>query len=94
MLRKAWDKAVYQYQTLRQSFDRDSLEAVEGSLKEAQQGKQTIYTMAAPMSGMASMHVIKLSPEAQQKVIAECEKRRAEIIDIMDKRREKYGLKP
>jgi hypothetical protein len=94
MLRNAWNKAVYQYQTLLQTFDRDSLEAVDGSLKEAREGKQIIYTYGAPMSGYASVHVIQLSPEAQQKVIAECEKRRAEIVETMDKRREKYGLKP
>lgn len=94
MLRAAWDKAVYQYQSLRQTMDRDSLEAVDASIKEAQQGKQTIYTWGAPMSSIASVHVIKLSPEAQQQVIAQCEKRRAEIIETMEKRREKYGLKP
>lgn len=94
MLRKAWDKAVYQYQNLLQSFDRDSLEAVDGTLKEAREGKQTIYSFGAPMSGYASVHVIKLAPEAQKKIIEDCEKRRAEIVSGMEKRREKYGLKP
>ena len=94
MLRNAWNKAVYHYQELRQTLDRDSLEAVEASMNEARQGKQTIYTYSTPMSSFAGVHVIKLSPEAQQKVVEECEKRRAEIIDTMEKRREKYGLKP
>lgn len=94
MLRKAWDKAVYQYQTLRQSFDRDTLDVVDNRLKEAQAGKQTIHTFGAPMSGYAAIHVIKLEGDAQKKVIEECQKERAELVEKMDKRREKYGLKP
>lgn len=94
MLRKAWENAVYQYQTLRQSFDRDTLEVVDNRMKEAREGKQTIHTFGAPMSGYAAIHVIKLDAEAQKKVLEECAKERAALVEKMEKRREKYGLKP
>ena len=93
MLRKAWDKAVYQYQTLRQSMDVNSLYAIDQRLKDAREGRQVYYVTNTRFIGMGTVHVIQLTPEQQKNMIEQGEKERADLVAGMEQRRAQYGLR-
>jgi hypothetical protein len=93
MLKKAWDNAVYGYQTLRQSMDAQSLHAIDERLKDAREGRQVYYVTPTRFMGVGSVHIITLTPEQQKNMIEQGEKTRAELVAEMEQRRARYGLR-
>lgn len=93
MLRKAWDKAVYQYQTLRQAVDAQSLDAIDNRLQDAREGRQIYYVSTTRFMWMGGVHVVELTPEQQKNMIEQGEKERAQLVAEMEKRRARYGLR-
>lgn len=93
MLKTAWNKAVHCYQTARQAIDANEIAVIDKRIKEAEQGYQT-YIGPAPIWGPTYMTGrIELKPEEVPVVIAEQQQERARVVEAMQARREKYGLK-
>lgn len=94
MLSKIWNRAVYQYQSVRQCMDQDNLEENQRMRKQIEKGQIT-YITPPVSSGMVpgSIQVVKLTPEEQKEALEKCDQRDAEIRAIMQARRERYGLK-
>lgn len=94
MLKAAWNKVVYGYQTARQAIDANEVSLIDKRIKEAEQGYQT-YIGPAPIWTPVYMNSrIELKPEEVPVIIAECRQERARVVETMQARREKYGLKP
>lgn len=99
MLRKIWDRAVntavYQYQSLRQCADHETLDEIKRTEKQAREGTMYYYPVVGSHYGMGytPVQVVKLTPEEQAETIQACEKRRAEVLEAMERRRNAYGLK-
>ncbi|MBU0859958.1 MAG: hypothetical protein KJ667_08465 [Alphaproteobacteria bacterium] len=93
MLRDVWNKAVTGYQSFRQTMDHDVLDNLAKCKKEAQQGFET-QILIGPYGYYSVMEKVPLTPDEAKKVIEDCDKERARILESMKARAEKYGLKP
>jgi hypothetical protein len=93
MLRDAWNKVVTGYQSFRQIMDEDVLDNLANRKKEAQQGFET-RILIGPYGYYTAIEKVELTPDEAKKVIEDCDKERARILEGMKARAEKYGLKP
>lgn len=94
MLKAAWNKVVYGYQTARQAIDANEVAIIDKRIKEAEQGYMTYYGPAPIWAPPYMNGRIELKPEEVPVVIAENRQERARIVEAMQARREKFGLKP
>jgi hypothetical protein len=93
MLKSVWDRAVRGYQYARQASDREYLQAIDNRLDEARKGYQTIVIPGSPLI-FTGMRIVRqeLSPEGAAAIIRNGESARAELVEKMQRRRERYAL--
>ena len=93
MLKSVWDRAVRTYQYACQASDREHVQAIDNRIDEARKGYQTIVIPGSPLM-FTSMRFVRqeLSPQAAATIISNGETQRAELLEKMKSRRERYNL--
>lgn len=92
MLSKIWNKAVRLYQNEVQMADESRLTEIDQRIERARKGYQE-SVVVSPRVGLVSVHRYKLSDEDAKAIIKAQESMRAETLQRMQERRERYGLK-